>query len=438
MKCGFYEFDITPPMGSIIPGSFGARYCDDVLDKIYARAFVAQNDDKLVALAVIDACGITFDITESIRKRTTELVPIKEDDIMIMATHTHGGGPTLNWGEEVVTDEYYLDFLAKRTADAIYIAWKRLADSDILIGKGEINDISFIRIYHMKDGTLKTNPGRKSIDNIDSPTTTIDPEVIVMGVKQGEKMAGAVVNFATHPATIFTDQITGDYISILSKEMKRIYGEEFVTVFINGACGNINHVNLYGKPKTPTETYIHVGKTIAEKSAEILSNADIMTDSCIETAFANAELRLRKPTAEELTEAKKLFDSYGDSLIESTPTGSDPNYINMFFALQKFIIMADKRTVEDAYVQLFRIGSLYIAGTPTQIFTEFGKAIKKNIGKPCMVSAFANDYLGYVPTPECMVEGVYEARLAPTSGLDSDSGDRIVNAITELYKKLNA
>ncbi len=436
MKFGFYEMDITPPMGSIIPGAFEARYCDEVLDKLYVRTAVVQNGEKLLAIAVIDACGITMDITENIRQRAVSLMPIKAEDIMVMATHTHGGGPTLNWGEEIVTDSNYLRTLTERCADAMYMAWKNAEEGELLLGKEEITDISFIRVYEMKDGSLKTNPGRKNKDNVLKPTTTIDPELIVMAVKHGDSFSGAIVNFATHPATVFSNQITGDYISILAKEMKRIYGPEFVTVFINGACGNINHVNLFGEPQKPTETYVNVGKTIAQKSAEAISNAEIMTDYTLLSASANAQVRLRKPTKEQLTKAKELFDSYGDNLIESTPTGPDPNYIDMFFALQNFIIMADKRTVRDAFIQVFRIGSCYIAGTPTQLFVQYGKKIKNGIGKSCMVSAFANDYLGYVPTPDCMKEGVYEARLAPTSGLSEETGDIISDTAISLANKL--
>lgn len=436
MKFGFYEIDITPPMGSIIPGSFGARFCDEILDKIYVRATVIQNEEKLLAIAVIDACGITMDITESIRKRAVSLMPIEAEDIMIMATHTHGGGPTLNWGEEIVTDSNYLRTLTERSADAIYMAWKKAQESEVLIGREEITDISFIRVFEMKDGSLKTNPGRKNRDNILRPTTTIDPELIVMAVKQGDSFAGAIVNFATHPATVFTNQISGDYISILSNEMKRIYGPEFVTVFINGACGNINHVNLSLESQKPMETYVKVGKTIAEKSRDAISEAVVMTDNTLRSASTNAQVRLRKPTAEQLVRAKELFDSYGDSLIESTPRGTDPNYQDMFFALQTFIIMADKRTVRNAFVQVFRIGSCFVAGTPTQLFVQYGKKIKSGIGNLCMVSAFANDYLGYVPTPDSMKEGVYEARLAPTSGLTEDTGDIITETAIALADKI--
>ena len=71
MKFGFYEFDITPPINSIIPGDFTARRAKDVIDKIYARAFVAQKNDTKIATVVLDACGVTAEITEKIRKRVS-------------------------------------------------------------------------------------------------------------------------------------------------------------------------------------------------------------------------------------------------------------------------------------------------------------------------------------------------------------------------------
>ena len=99
--------------------------------------------------------------------------------------------------------------------------------------------------------------------------------------------------------------------------------------------------------------------------------------------------------------------------------------------------MADKRTEIDLVLQLIRIGDCYVAGTPTQIFVQFGKKIKEGIGAPCFVSAFANDYRGYVPTPECIGQhGVYEARLAPTSALAADTGDKIVEGILSLKEEM--
>ena len=118
MKCGFYEAEITPNLGSIIPGGFAARYSKAVQEKLFVRAFAALTEERSIAVVVADACGITLDITERIRARVAEMTEILPEDVLVMATHCHGGGPTLTWGEEVVTDPTYLDFLVCRAADA--------------------------------------------------------------------------------------------------------------------------------------------------------------------------------------------------------------------------------------------------------------------------------------------------------------------------------
>ena len=113
MKCGFYETDVTPKLGSIIPGGFAARYAENVQEPLFARSFTAETEEAALAIVVIDACGITADITLRIRERAAKLTPIPAENIMAMATHCHGGGPTLNWGEEVVTDPEYLKYVER-------------------------------------------------------------------------------------------------------------------------------------------------------------------------------------------------------------------------------------------------------------------------------------------------------------------------------------
>lgn len=437
MNCGFFELDITPCLGSVIPGSFEARISDEILDPLYVRATVFDNGEKTLAIAVIDACGITCDITERIRESVALKTDIGKNDIMVMATHAHGGGPTLTWGEEVVRDENYLDFVVKKTTDAICSAYKKIQPSELFTGSAQLNDISFIRVYKMKDGSLKTNPSPKSTDDIDCSTTEIDPELLVLAVKQQDRFVGAIVSFATHPATVATTQITGDYISILCKELKKVYGPDFVTLFINGACGNINHLNPFDSKTREKDRYITVGKAIADSVQSAIQSAKPTDDDTICTAQSVIDIKYRKPSKEYLLWAKEVFDALGDSLIDSRP--KTKGYQNTFFAQQAFLIMADKNTVSKVELQLFKIANCYIAGTPAQLFVEFGKKIKKAVGKLCFVSAFANDYCGYVPVPECMKDGVYEARLCKTSCLEADAGDKIVDGIvklkTEIFKK---
>lgn len=438
MKSGFYEFEITPALGAIMPGAFGARYAEEIRDRLYVRAGVFANENETVALAVIDACGITLDVTERIRERVAQFCPIKKENIMVMATHCHAGGPTLNWGEEVVTDPAYLDFLVQKTADAITLSYKNAEESEIILGKEELHGYSFIRVYHMADGTLKTNPPSKTeedLKNILKPQTVVDPEVLVLGVKQGEKFVGAVVNYANHPAIVAKRQISGDYISQLSRSLKEIYGPDFVTVFINGACGNINHINPFDPSTKVPFREREIGKALAETVKKAIDGGKLMENSLLGSVEKKIPVALRKPDLEYLARSKKVFEELGDDLVTSLP--GTTGYLNTFYALQAFQIMADKRTKQDIILQLMKIGDVFVAGTPNQIFVQFGKKIKEGIGAPCMVSAFANDYRGYVPTPECIgIWTVYEARLAPTSALEPAAGDKIADGILSLANEI--
>lgn len=432
MKCGFCELDITPPLGSIIPGSFGARYATEILDPLYVRAMVVRNGDFALAIASVDACGITADITQRVRDRVCSTIPMQSEQIMVMATHAHGGGPVLNWGEEVVRCESYLQNLVDKAADSIITAYQRTADSTLLLGKEELFGVSFIRVYRMKDGSLMTNPGFSNPD-VAEPTTTIDPEVLVLAVRQNGIYVGAMVNYANHPAIVATTQISGDYISILSAEMKRLYGPQFVTVFVNGACGNINHFDLQNSDTRSPVYHRVVGARLAEKVDSAIQKAIPMTDETLRTECSCIEVAFRKPTAEQLIAAKELLESKGDELINSVP--GTPGYTETFFALQALNIQADKRTRRAMELQVFRIGSCYVFGTPCQIFVQFGKRMKEACDGAAFVSAFANDYCGYVPTPDCMRPGVYEARLAPTSALEAAAGDKLCDGIIALYNK---
>ena len=433
MQCGFFELDITPPLGSIIPGDFCARYAKVIQDPLFVRAAVFRSRDTGLAVASVDAVGITADITERIRSRVCGTLPLKPEQIMVMATHAHGGGPTLNWGEEVVRSESYLDMLVCKAADSIVTAWHRAGAADLYTGKALLEDVSFIRVYRMKDGTLKTNPGMGN-PNIDRPTDMIDPEVLVLAARRGDTCLGALVSFANHPAIVADDRISGDYISTLCAELKKAYGPQFVTVFINGACGNINHVNPFDPASRLPGREKVVGEKLSQAVCRALCASAPMDDHTLAALTDSIPVRFRKPSPEYLAEAKAVFDRLGDGLIGSVP--GTPDYITTFFALQAFLIQADKRTVRQLPLQLFRIGSCFLFGTPCQIFVRYGRQMKEGCDGLAFVSAFANDYCGYVPTPECMVPGVYEARLAPTSALEPAAGDLLTDAMLKLYARL--
>lgn len=427
--------DITPPLGSIIPGYFHARYSQGVLDPLYARACVIRQGDGYAAFVTADCCGLYRSVTDAVRRRVAQYTPISPEQVMVMATHTHSGGPTLNWGEEVRIDPAYLEDFVKKLADAVIVAWQRLADSLLSYGEEQLDTISFIRVYRMKDGSLKTNPGCGNPE-VAAPVGRIDPSVSVLSVRQEGRPVGAIVNFACHPAVVGGVLSSADYIGVLSAQMKERFGPDFVTVFINGACGNINHFDLSDPSTFLPERHLYMGRALAQKAAAAVDNPlQALAEGPVTVSERTLSAGLRKPTREMVDWAWEHIHGLGGEYAARTP--DTPEYFETFFAIQTFSLMLDKRQTTPVYLQLLRIGDLEVFGAPCQLFVEFGRAMKEGSSVPySMVSAFANDYLGYVPTPECMAEGVYEARLAPTSCLAADTGGRIVDAMLEMSRQL--
>ncbi len=428
-QVGFQECDITPALGSIIPGGFAARYNVGVLDRIYTRAVVIGDGTKRIAIACVDCCGLTADICSRIKTRAAQISGILPEAIMVMADHIHAGGPTLNWGEEVVRDEVYLDRLVNATADAIAVASEKAEDHVTLsTASCDVPDIAFIRVYRTTDGGLVTNPSPERKDIV-GPYTSADPELRIVLASGNGRPLGAIVNFACHPAIVAGNMTSADYIGVLSRELKEKYGPDFVTVFVNGACGNINHLNIYDACTYTENRHIPTGKRLAEAVSQLISSPMKELSAPLGYASKPVVLGVRRPDEQAFLAAYRHIMDLGDGYIDKTP--STPNYTPTFFAIQAFMRMLDKRNHIDTAVQILDIAGIRLFGFPAQMFVEFGKKVKAVVPN-AMVSIFANDYLGYCPVPEAMVPGVYEATLCATSMLAPDSGDRLVDAALRL------
>ena len=427
-RSAFYEAEITPPLGSVIPGDFAERRSARILDPLYARAFAAEADGVAAGIVSLDCTGVPEDIACRIRDRACALAPFSPEGVMVCATHCHGGGPTLDWGEEVRRDGVYLDFLVQRAADALVTAFHRLEPCTLRGGSSELTGYAFVRDFRMRDGSLRTNPGVGNPD-IDRPLAEPDPEVrVIAAFDASGQPRGAVVNFACHPAIVASDVTSADYIGALSARMKELYGAGFVTVFLNGACGNINHVNPADPESTRDGIHLALGRALAEQAARALDAAGPL-EPALRCAFSRVTLRRRKPDAGALLWARSVYDALGEHPERSVP--GTPGYVETFFAWQAFGLAQDRRPDCSLPVQTLVLGGTAIFGCPCQIYVQYGRALKA-AAPGAMVCAFTNAYGGYVPTPDCIGGTIYEGRLASTSQLEPEAGEKLVSALTAL------
>lgn len=424
MKCGMQEIRITPPLGSSMPGYLTERKSTGVKDELYTKALVIESDSQLQVFISVDALFFPTEETDKIRERLQQELGVSPEQVMISATHTHTG-PPIRKGLDGSSHEDYVSILVKKMGDAAVMAYQSRRPAKIGVGTGHEGDISFNRRYWMKDGTLETNPGFNN-PNIEKPAGPIDPEVTVVRIDDlDDNPIGVVVNFACHTDTVGGTEYCADYPGEMSRMVKKVLGSDVVSLFMIGACGDINHHNFM-QDKTPKrQKYDVMGRVLAAevlKVREKIQCVDTIEIACTRTTH---RLELRRPTKEEVEAAEQRLQT-------------ETNPIERFFA--EHILKADQATehTEIAEIQVFRVGDWAVVGLPGEIFVDFGLELKEQSPfSQTIVNTLCNGSIyGYVCTREAYNQGGYEPRIKLKSRTPVDAGEQFVKKASVLLNEL--
>ncbi len=432
LQVGFGQSDITPEAGMQMPGGFFVRHGKGVRDKLLAVACVVSDGEQAVALVGIDALFITKPTTEAARRIIVKETKLPADHVLVGANHTHSGGPVatcLGCDE----DPRYTAMLARAIADAVKQGWSSLHAAEVGVGTGHEAGISFNRRFLMRDGREITHPGKPGTPHhreIVCPAGPIDPDVGVLAVRApGGKVQGVVVNFACHSTVVGGDLFSPDYVHYLRKHLKAHYGATLPVCFLLGACGDITQVdNLSTAREFGVEHADMMGQKLAGETIRTIGRMAWHKEAPVAAAIEKAPVAIRdEPDAER---ERPSFGLGSD--------GAKGDVGKVYEAERKFVAEERKKTpVILAEVQGIRVGPLGIATTGAEYFCDWGLRIKKASRHPfTWVSAYSNEYLGYVPTPQAFAGGGYEPRTARSSKLAVDAGQRILEGALKALSRV--
>ncbi len=426
---GFYEKEITPPLGSGIPGYFNVRRGCDVLDRLYARAVVVKSGEKRVAILSIDGLHPKTDICATISNRIEEYTGIKREDVMIAFTHSHTAIPFRFEGiafenDEIVKESIkgYVDVFARLVADCVTLANLRLKKAVPSFGKGEVHGISFCRDYYMKNGTPQTNPPRTSPEIIRSVTES-DKELPVLMIKdEMNNPMGAIIGFACHADCVSGEKLSGDYVSVLAKELKKVYGEDFVTIFLLGCSGDVNHFDV-SKASDSNDHYVKMGKKIAGEAIKTVAFSEELKETDLKASLAYINMPRLAVEPEKIEEARQAVLTIEEKKdVKISADNTDPEQYKLAMAKRLLNFLDTTPESFDVPVQCIQIGEFTIYGFNSEIFTEFGKIVKAGDGTGInLVATLCNEAFGYVPTRDMFYDTIYESRPG-SSRLDKEAG----------------
>lgn len=434
LRVGAAQVDITPTNGTPMAGYYKFRAVGGVLDPIFVKTIVVEQDGARAAFVVLDLVGTTRPLVAAARKLIAEQCQIPAERVMISATHTHTG-PQLPRGS--MMDEItkvnsppgvqYVNTLPALIAKSVSDALTNLkpAKASATIGKAE--GISFNRRVIGKDGKCIWQP-QKIDPAVERPAGPIDPDLGLLvfdSIEAHPAPIAAYANFAMHPTSVGGGlKISADYPGVLAKLLRERHGPEMVAVFANGCCGNINHTDyLSGNPRRNT---LQLGTALADVATQSWPSLQPMKTYAPRARSITVKLQRREVSEAELVKAKDVANRMFTENLGTVPMAEAVCILET----------VGKRDVPlEAEVQVIAFSDdLAIVALPGEIFVELGLAIKAASSfKRTFIAELANGSIGYVPNREAYPQGNYE--VVSARGAEG-SGERLVEEAVKLLKEL--
>ncbi|BCS32655.1 hypothetical protein TBR22_A18690 [Luteitalea sp. TBR-22] len=433
---GLAEIEITPPLGYRMDGYFTERLSTGTKDPLKARAIVFTQGTTKTALVVADLIGVPQGLTTEVRALAAQKTGIPVANIAITATHTHTGpmfsGPrarlfseqaAARLGADPLASVKYPEMLRDRLVEVIVTANAGVSPASLEFALANEDRVSFNRRFHMKDGTVRFNPGTLNPDivRVAGPT---DPDVPFVLITKGGSPVGALTVFALHLDTMGGGTAySADYPGHLEQELRREFGDGFISVFGLGTCGDINHLDVSGRRRLNSHS---IGLQLAADVLSARPRTPITTPS-LGAASAVVTLPLRPVSDAKVAAARA----------DMTKVGTDALPFLTQVDIVSTLDLASREPNLQAEVQVFRLASdLAIVLLPGEVFVDLGLAIKR--ASPfthTLVIELSNDNPAYIPTEKAFAEGSYEtvnSRIAP------GGGERLVAEAIRLLKSAAA
>lgn len=445
LQVGFARVNMTPPMGVNIAGYYKVRIADGVLDELTLNALALKNGDKTYLFVTADHCGMSMDLIREFKAAITERTGLKEDQIWVHATHTHTGPRTLvDRSKNTDLENKYIDVLTVKFADVAQFALEDLKDAKLGYGVGTAKNVAFIRRYKMKDGSTKTNPGVNNPDIV-APIGALNEDVNVLRFDREGAETIVLVNFANHPDVVGGCKISGDWPA-----MTRTFVEKSIDntkcIFINGAQGDVNHVNVHPKKGDFNDMFNdfdgcsrgygharHIARVVTGAVMSVYDKVEYVDDVELNYSLNIVDIPANKGTKEELVLAHKYNDLHNAGKDDEIP----------FKAMMLTTVVAEAARMvrlENApdFFKLpftaFSIGKIAFFGIPGEPFTEIGNGVRKAEGWDLIIPCcLTNGSEGYFPMKDSYDEGGYEAR---SSGFKAGTAELIVEHSAKILGEL--
>ena len=420
LKAGYARLDTTPPLGLPIDGYYKERFVEGVLDPLEVCCLALDCNGEKALIIAMDICEIDTLQCEAWRKRIEAKTGVPYNGIYIGATHSHTCA-AVRLNVEGERTEAYRVWIGDRLEEVAVLAVEDLKEAKMGWGIGTAPNISFIRRFRMKDGSVATNPGANNPDIV-APIGEVDDRVNVVRFDRENADTIVFVNFADHPDVVGGSKVSADWPGMARRQVElSLPGTKCLV--LNGAQGDINHVNVHPKDGDHNGMFndfddvmrgyahaIYMGRVVAGGVMQAYDKVKYCDVDKIVSLTRTVQIPSNMPTKEELVTAYKYDELH--------KAGKDDEIPFKGMMLTTVVAEAERMINLENGPESFpftltgiRLGPVAFVGIPGEPFNGVGLGIKEAEGYDLIITTcITNGYEGYFPMKDSYDEGGYEAR----------------------------
>ena len=446
---GLGTADITPPVGWRLASSYDETFSTGVHDPLRATAVYLADGPvvgtKNAAVMVFcDLTGFTPRVADRVRMGVRRRFGVPVAATFVCATHAHtapsfhdllrddwhrrsvartGGDPH----EPLDYDRFLTDRCLHAVADAVAAA----RPCDVLAAETGVPGVAFNRRFHMRDGSVRFNPGRLNPDIL-RPAGPVDERLSSLWFRAAGEDApfGLLAAFPMHTAVFGGREFGADFPGVIRRELAGDFGPDFLAAYGQGTAGDVNHVDVTRAVEddwTAAQS-ARIGRTLADALRASRADAVPVTGP-LAAGSRVVPLPLRENRPGDLDRARRMMDRAGTS----APPSFDDR-VDAYRILKVVELRSRHGDAVPAEVQAVRIGDAAVVALPHEVFVELGLDLRRRSPFPhTQIVTLSNTEDFYVPTRRAYAEGSYEVRNSP---LAPGGGELLVDAAVRLLEQL--
>ncbi len=414
---------INPKVGDWVQGAGVPKRATKIRDDLEANALYLSNGTTQLILVSCDLGGTPPDWTKRAREAMGEATGVPDRNIIIIATHTHGGPSVIRSNYLMPIDTDYLDKLevwmvnvAKRAVDSAQpgkLAW----------GKGEAQ-IGYNRRVCWADRTHSmygdiTRPDFVGFEGPDNPQHL----ALFAQDMQGE-LISILHHNTSHPATMYAAGVfSAEYPGVARTHLRNELGEMPV-LFLNGALGDIAIPNLKNRIKESKDEQVErIARIVADETLRLYKQVKYEDSMILEHSFEDLKVNIRLAKPERVKKSRETL-----AKIDAGENIRGMDMVMAFGAVELQDTFGDQPT-DILPIHAIRIGNVGLITQPCELYQQFAQDIEARSPAPITaVVGIADGYCGYCPTAYGVLGGGYSATPLSWTRLETLAGYKLVES----------